>query len=51
MLSEYGIAAGNGFKSVQHGILGSSTFGTGAEPFALISMLAVAFLFLYFVFR
>ena len=46
MLAEYGIAAGNGLKSVQNGFLGSSTFGTGAEPMALVSMLAVAFLIL-----
>ncbi len=51
MLAEFGITAGNGFKTVQHGIFGSTTIGTGAEPMAFVSMLAVAFLFLYVVFR
>lgn len=51
MFAEYGIAAGKAFKTVQHGVFGSTSLGTGAEPFALVSLLLVTFLFLYFVFR
>ena len=51
MFSEFGVAAGGGFNRIEAALFGPATFGTGAEPFAMVSMAAVAFLFLYFVFR